>query len=98
MSRPTPTELHTGTPPVPAEGEVRRPDRRLRRGWVWLVVLVVVGVAAYFLWPKFKAWQSTEAPAPNDRKREARRRHARPWLRPGRTREISACSIAGWAR
>jgi multidrug efflux system membrane fusion protein len=27
------------------------------------VVLAVVGVAAYFLWPKIKAWQATPAPA-----------------------------------
>jgi multidrug efflux system membrane fusion protein len=30
---------------------------------VWLVVLVAVGVAGYFLWPKIKAFQS-QAPAP----------------------------------
>lgn len=69
MSRPTPTELQTGMPPNPREAEVppsrvAHPPQAPKRGWIWLIVLVVVGVAAYFLWPKIKAWQSTAAPAP----------------------------------
>jgi multidrug efflux system membrane fusion protein len=65
MSRPTPTELQTGTPPAPApQPSVEQERRAPKRGWVWLVVLAVVGVAAYFLWPKFKAMQSTTTPAP----------------------------------
>ena len=73
MSRPTPTELQTGMPLEPREAEVQpsgvepahaQPPQAPKRGWVWLLVLVVVAVAAYFLWPKFKAWQGTQSPAP----------------------------------
>jgi multidrug efflux system membrane fusion protein len=42
---------------------VEQPRAR-KRGWVWLLVLAVVGIAAYFLWPKIKAWQGTQSPAP----------------------------------
>jgi membrane fusion protein, multidrug efflux system len=64
MSQTTPTELQTGTPiPNPRDARVRRPDAP-KRGWIWLIVLAVVGVAAYFLWPKIKALQSTQSPAP----------------------------------
>jgi len=31
---------------------------------VWLVVILAVGVAAYFLWPKIKAYQATQTAAP----------------------------------
>lgn len=74
MSRPTPTELQTGTPGAPGDAEVRpshllspvpsqvQPPRAPKRGWVWLIVLAVVGVAAYFLWPKIKAFQSAPSP------------------------------------
>src|SRR5271163_1458484 len=68
MSRPTPTELQTGAPPNPREAQVRpspvQPSHASKRGWVWLIVLAVVGVAAYFLWPKIKALQSRRSPAP----------------------------------
>src|SRR5580700_4594001 len=71
MSRPTPTELQTGMPLEPREAEVHPagvqpthvpPPHAPKRGWVWLLVLAVVGVAAYFLWPKIKAWQGTQSP------------------------------------
>jgi multidrug efflux system membrane fusion protein len=39
-----------------------------KRGWVWLIVLAVVGIAAYFLWPKIRALQSTTSPAPTSGK------------------------------
>lgn len=58
MGQPTPTELHT-TVTVPT----RREPKSSKGRWVWLVVLVAVGVAGYFLWPKIKAFQS-QAPAP----------------------------------
>src|SRR5580700_8585003 len=73
MSRPTPTELQTGMPLEPREAEVHpagvqpthvQPSHAPKRGWIWLLVLAVVGVAAYFLWPKIKALQSTPSPAP----------------------------------
>jgi multidrug efflux system membrane fusion protein len=68
MSRPTPTELQTETPPGPRGAGLQptpvQPSKAPKRGWVWLVVLAVVGVAAYFLWPKIKALQSTPTPAP----------------------------------
>ncbi len=57
MGQPTPTELHTVTVPT------RREPTSSKGRWVWLVVLVAVGVAGYFLWPKIKAFQS-QAPAP----------------------------------
>ena len=63
MSQTTPTELQTGTPPNPRDARARR-EEAPKRGWVWLVVLVVVGVAAYFLWPKIKAWQAAPAATP----------------------------------
>jgi membrane fusion protein, multidrug efflux system len=67
MSRPTPTELQTEAPPGP-RGAGLEPSpvqpHKPSRGWVWLIVLVVVGVAAYFLWPRIKALQSTQTPAP----------------------------------
>jgi membrane fusion protein, multidrug efflux system len=58
MGQPTPTELHS-TVTVPT----RREPKSSKGRWVWLVVLVAVGVAGYFLWPKIKAFQS-QAPAP----------------------------------
>src|SRR5579863_2947974 len=68
MSRPTPTELQTGAPPGPRgaglEPSPVQPSHAPKRGWIWLLVLAVVGVAAYFLWPKIKALQSTPSPAP----------------------------------
>ena len=63
MSQSTPTELQTGTPPNPRGVRVEQPSAP-KRGWVWLIVLAVVGIAAYFLWPKIKAWQGTQSPAP----------------------------------
>ena len=63
MSQTTPTELQTGTPPNPRGVRVEQPSAP-KRGWVWLIVLAVVGIAAYFLWPKIKAWQGTQSPAP----------------------------------
>src|SRR5579863_3317059 len=39
------------------QGPEHQPSRR--RGWIWLVVLIVVGVAAYRFWPR----GGTEAPA-----------------------------------
>ena len=64
MSQQTPTDLQPGTSPTPPQRREREPEAP-KRGWIWLVVLVVVGVAAYFLWPKIKSMQSTEtAPAP----------------------------------
>jgi multidrug efflux system membrane fusion protein len=66
MSRPTPTELQTGTPPGPRgaglEPSPVQPSHAPKRGWIWLIVLAVVGVAAYFLWPKIKALQSAPTP------------------------------------
>lgn len=62
MGPPTPTELQTGPPPVKGPGEQKRTTSTR---WVWLVVLVVVGVASYFLWPKIKALQSSQSPAPS---------------------------------
>jgi multidrug efflux system membrane fusion protein len=35
---------------------------------VWLVVLAVVGAAAYYYWPKIKAWQSAQPTAPTSGK------------------------------
>jgi len=67
MSQTTPTEIQTGTPPNPRDARARQPEPP-KRGWVWLVVLAVVGVAAYFLWPKIKAWQSAPTPAPTSGK------------------------------
>ena len=60
MSRPTPTELQTGMPLEPREAEVQpsgvqptgvqparsQPPQAPKRGWVWLLVLAVVAVAA----------------------------------------------------
>jgi len=63
MSRPTPTELQTGTSPLPRADEAQRSHAPKRR-WVWLVVLAVVGVAAYFLWPKIKTWQASQPSTP----------------------------------
>jgi membrane fusion protein, multidrug efflux system len=61
MGQPTPTELRSVTPPVtPAIKRERTSSGR----WIWLVVLVAVGVAAYFLWPKIKGFQTSQAPAP----------------------------------
>jgi len=72
MSRPTPTELQTGAPPGPRgaglEPSPVQPSHAPKRGWIWLIVLVVVGVAAYFLWPKIKALQSSASPAPTSGK------------------------------
>ena len=62
MSQTTPTELQTGTPPNP-RARIEKQPAAPKRGWIWLVVLAVVGVAAYFLWPKIKAYQSAPAPA-----------------------------------
>ncbi len=66
MSRPTPTELQTGVPPTAVPRPGVEPERRApkKRGWVWLVVLAIVGVAAYFLWPKIKGLEATASPAP----------------------------------
>lgn len=67
MGQPTPTELHTEPPPVrpplkPRLGDERPPSSIGR--WIWLAVLVLAGVAGYFLWPKIKAYQFTAGPAP----------------------------------
>jgi membrane fusion protein, multidrug efflux system len=67
MSRPTPTELQTGTSPIPREGEAQ-PSHAPKRRWVWLVVLAAVGVAAYFLWPKIKTWQASQPSTPTSGK------------------------------
>ena len=63
MGQPTPTELQTGSSPTRREKEERQAARPSRL-WLWLIVLLLVGVAAYFLWPKIKALQTTPAAAP----------------------------------
>ncbi|MGA3204830.1 MAG: MdtA/MuxA family multidrug efflux RND transporter periplasmic adaptor subunit [Bryobacteraceae bacterium] len=67
MGQPTPTELRTVTAPSRREREEHQPPSSRGR-WIWLIVLLALGVAAYFLWPKFKAYQATQTPAPTSGK------------------------------
>jgi multidrug efflux system membrane fusion protein len=67
MGQPTPTELQTVTAPSRREREEHQPPSSRGR-WIWLIVLLALGVAAYFLWPKIKAYQATQSPAPTSGK------------------------------
>jgi multidrug efflux system membrane fusion protein len=52
--------------PTPAK-DVRggtTPPARKRRGWVWLVLVALAGLGAYFLWPKLTGNKSGSAPPP----------------------------------
>jgi multidrug efflux system membrane fusion protein len=49
---------------APAPPKDARPVPRRRSGLIWLVVLALAGVGAYFLWPKLTGNKSASAPAP----------------------------------
>src|SRR5690348_5044042 len=57
----SPTGLEHMAPAPPKE---HRPAARRRSGLIWLVVLAVAGLGAYFLWPKLTGNKSGAAPAP----------------------------------
>jgi multidrug efflux system membrane fusion protein len=62
MGQTTPTEPQTGTPPTRKE-PAPQPPPSSGKGWVWLVVLAIIGGATYYYWPKIQAYYSTPAPA-----------------------------------
>ncbi len=62
MGHPTPTEIQPGTPPPRRNREEQQPPSK-SKGWVWLVVLVAVGAASYYYWPKIQQYFSGPAPA-----------------------------------
>ncbi|HVP00055.1 MAG TPA: MdtA/MuxA family multidrug efflux RND transporter periplasmic adaptor subunit [Bryobacteraceae bacterium] len=63
MGHPTPTETQTGTPPPRRNREEQQPPSK-SKGWVWLAVLVALGGAANYYWPKIQQYFSGPAPAP----------------------------------
>jgi membrane fusion protein, multidrug efflux system len=70
MGQPTPTELRTVTSPARPEIEDRQPPKSMGR-WIWLLVMLAVGAACYYYWPKIKALTST-APPPTTGKGKGR--------------------------
>jgi multidrug efflux system membrane fusion protein len=57
---PSALEHAAPAPPKEVRGGTAPPDRK-HRGWVWIVVLSLVGLGAYFLWPKLTGKKSGAA-------------------------------------
>jgi multidrug efflux system membrane fusion protein len=67
MNPNTPTGLEPDTgirPSRPKDPTTPAPPRRSRRGWLWLVLLAAIGLAAYFYWPRNNGAQAGNTPAP----------------------------------
>src|SRR4051794_7818769 len=64
MDPQTPSALQQPKPAhtKPAEQGNALPPRR-RRGWVWLLFLILLGAAVYFLWPRISGLQTARAPS-----------------------------------
>ena len=76
MNKPNPTEVEPVSTPSALEHtaprlpkELRPEKTRSRRVWVWLTILALAGVGAYFLWPgKNRTGTAVTAPAAADKK------------------------------
>jgi membrane fusion protein, multidrug efflux system len=55
MERTTPAALERTVPAAPKQFQHDSPPPPKRRGWLWLVVLVVLAGVVYWQWPKLKA-------------------------------------------
>ena len=59
---PSALEHPTLSPPKEVRGGTTPPAEK-RRGWVWIVILALVGLGAYFLWPKLTGKKPAAAPS-----------------------------------